>query len=183
MAHAAARRSFRSSLRSLRFARLRVQFVAWAVRPRSRPRALRPFPRRRCPPRHPWPVPRLTCLRPAIIEALLRRSQMWQVSAWQIKPLQHIARSTKTQCKLAYKDWVAARTDEFIAEVSEANSAPVWALAKRLTVSRTRPRIASSPVLDKEGAPITCNKDLILLRSQQLAEEFSNQALPLTADQ
>ena len=72
------------------------------------------------------------------------------MSAWQTKLLQHIARSTKTQCKLAYKDWVAARTDEFIAEVSEANPAPVWGLAKRLKFSRTRPTIVSAPVLDQK---------------------------------
>ena len=56
LAHAAARRMFRSSLRSLQLSRLRVQFVAWAVCPRSRPRALRPFPRRRCPPLYSWPA-------------------------------------------------------------------------------------------------------------------------------
>ena len=150
LAHAAARRIFRASLRSLVLARLRVLFVAWAVCPRSRPRALRPFPRRRCPPRYPWPEPHLSCIHPAIAEALLNRSQMWQVSAWQTKVLRHTARSTKTQCQLAYKDWVMARTEEFIAEVSEANPAPVWDLAKRLKCSRTRPRIASAPVLDKQ---------------------------------
>ena len=68
LAHAAARRSFRSALWSLRCARLRVSFVAWAVCPRSRPRALRPFPRRRCPPRFPLLVPRLTCIDPAVID-------------------------------------------------------------------------------------------------------------------
>jgi hypothetical protein len=109
--------------------------------------------------------------------------QMWQVSAWQTKLLQHIARSLKVQCKLAYKDWLAARTDEFIAQVSEANPAPVWDLAKRLKFSRTRPKIASAPVLDKKGATVKCKKDLVLLWSQQFAEEFSNQVLPLTADQ
>ena len=97
---------------------------------------------------------------------------MWHVSAWQTKFVQHIARSTKTQCKLAYKDWVAARTDEFIAEVSEANPALVWDLAKRLKFSRTRPRIASAPVLDKKGASITCNNDLVLMWSQLFAEDL-----------
>ena len=74
-----------------------------------------------------------------------------------------------------------ARTDELIAEVSEANPAPVWDLAKRLEFPRTRPRIASAPVLDKKGASITTNADLVLLWSQQFAEELSNQVLPLTA--
>ena len=107
LAHAAVRRMFCSSLRSLQLSRLRVQFVAWAVCPRSRPRALRPFPRRRCPPLYSWSLPHLTALHPAILDALLVRCQMWQVSAWQTKLLQHIARSTKVQCKLAYKDWLA----------------------------------------------------------------------------
>ena len=78
---------------------------------------------------------------------------------------------------------IAARTDEFIADVSEAYSAPAWDLAKRLKLTRTRPRIASAPVLDKQGASITSSKDLVLLWSQQFAEEISNQVLPLTADQ
>ena len=108
---------------------------------------------------------------------------MWQVSAWQTKLLQHIARSTQTQCKLAYKDCIAARTDEFIADASESNSAPARNLAKRLKLARTRPRIASAPVLDKQGVPITSSKDLDLLWSQQFAEEISNQVLPLTAEQ
>jgi hypothetical protein len=35
----------------------------------------------------------------------------------------------------------------------------------------------------KKGATVKCKKDLVLLWSQQFAEEFSNQVLPLTADQ
>ena len=108
---------------------------------------------------------------------------MWQVSAWQTKLLQHIARSTKTQCKLACKEWVLARTDEFIAQVSEAIPAPVWDLAKRLKFTRIRPRIASAPLLDKKGASMTSNADLVLLWSQQFAEEFPEQVLLLTANQ
>ena len=90
-AHAEARRSYRSALSSLRCARLRVSFLAWAVCPRSRPRALRPFPHRRCPTRFPWPVPRLTRIHPVVIEALLCRTQLWQVSAWQTKAAANIA--------------------------------------------------------------------------------------------
>ena len=86
LAHAAARRMLRASRRALSLARLRVLFVAWVVCPRSRSRALHPVPRRRCPPRFPWPLPHLACLHPAISEALLHRIQRWQASAWQSKP-------------------------------------------------------------------------------------------------
>ena len=134
------------------------------------------------PPLYSWPLPHLTILHPAILDALLVRTQSWQVSAWQTKLLQHIARSAKAQCKEAYKIWLLARTDEFIAQVSEANPAPLRDLAKWLKFSRTRPKIASAPVLDKKGATVKCKKDLVLLWSQQFAEEFSNQVLPLTAD-
>ena len=78
VAHAAARHMFRATLRELCLARLRVLVVAWAVCPRSRPRAMHPFPRRRCPLRLPWPLPHLSRLHPAISTALLHRIQMWQ---------------------------------------------------------------------------------------------------------
>ena len=97
---------------------------------------------------------------------------MWQVSAWQTKLLQHIARSTQTQCKLAYKDCIAARTDEFIADASESNSAPARNLAKRLKLARTRPRIASAPVLDKQGVPITSSKDWTCCGPSSLLRKF-----------
>ena len=132
VAHAAPRRMFRVTPRELILAHLRKVFVAWAVCPRSRPRALGPVPRRRCPPRFSWPLPHLSRLHPAIAATLLHRIQMWQVSACQTKILRHIACSTRTQCKLAYKDWAMARTDEFIPQVSESNPAPAWDLAKRL---------------------------------------------------
>ena len=41
--------------------------------------------------------------------------------------------------------------------------------------------VRSSP--GQKGATVKCKKDLVLLWSQQFAEEFSNQVLPLTADQ
>ena len=59
----------------------------------------------------------------------------------------------------------------------------MWNLAKRLKLVRTRPRIASAPVLNKQGVPVISGKELDLLWSQQFAEEFSNQVLPLTAEQ
>ena len=68
-------------------------------------------------------------------------------------------------------------------DASEANPAPLRDLAKRLQPSRTRPRIAAAPALDKQGASITSSKDLALLWPPAFAEESSNQVLPLTADQ
>ena len=44
--------------------------------------------------------------------------------------------------------------------------------------------LTSAPVLNKQGVSCDCPvKDLDLLWSQQFAEEFSNQVLPLTAEQ
>ena len=46
---------------------------------------------------------------------------MWQLSAWQTKRLLHIAKSTRTRCRIAYKDWALMRVDEFIQRFNALN--------------------------------------------------------------
>ena len=114
LAHASARRLFCASGRALHLARVRVVFVAWLVFPRSRPRALRPFPRPRRMAQATRVSPPLLVLGLAVVSALLQRSLMWQLSAWQTKVVFHIAKSTRTQCRIACKDWAMTRVGEFI---------------------------------------------------------------------
>ena len=49
-----------------------------------------------------------------------------------------MAKSTRTQCRVAYMDWALSRVDEFTEQAQESKPTPVWDLAKRL-FCRKRP--------------------------------------------
>ena len=98
---------------------------------------------------------------------------MWQLSAWQTKLLLH-AKSARTQCRIAYKEWALKRVDAFIEQVQESNPTPVWNLAKRLKFYRTKPKIACAPVLGVSTEVVRDPCSLVTLWAQQIAEEFSN---------
>ena len=81
----------------------------------------------------------------------------------------HIAKSTRAQCRIAYKEWAAKRVDDFIEQVQESNPAPVWDLAKRLEFHRTRPKIALAPVLNGASEVVRDPAALVTLWAQQFA--------------